>query len=68
MYDKAMPVQPGGSRALLTLEENRGFQLFARCPRCEHEGELNHAAIAESLGWDVLIADVYKRLRCGVCR
>ena len=52
---------------LRTLADHRAFTLRAFCQGCDRSVELNHQALADRCGWDVLLLDIRRRLRCQEC-
>jgi len=59
--------QPGGPVVLRTLADHRAFTLRAFCPTCGRSVPLDHEALARRFGWDVLLEDIRRRLKCQRC-
>ena len=53
-----------GPVVLRTLADHRAFTLRAFCQACDRSVELNHQALADRCGWDVLLQHIRRRLRC----
>ena len=56
-----------GPLVLRTLADHRAFTLQAFCQACDRSVALNHQALADRCGWDVLLQDIRRRLRCDTC-
>ncbi len=53
---------------VVKLSDNGGqYVLLIRCT-CGYIRALQPVAIATQVGWDALLSDVVKRMRCGRCR
>ena len=53
-----------GPVVLRTLADHRAFTLSAFGQRCDRSVVLNKDALADRYGWDVLLEDVRRRLKC----
>ena len=62
-----MPVLPSGQLVLETLADYRGLTLTAFCLPCDRSQVLDHDTLAARFSWDVLVADIRRRLRCQQC-
>ena len=56
-----------GPVVLRTLADHRAFTLRAFCPTCGRSVPLDHEALARRFGWDVLLEDIRRRLKCQRC-
>ena len=56
-----------GPLVLRTLADYRAFTLRAFCQTCDRSVELDHKALADRLGRDVLVEDIRRRLKCEQC-
>jgi ribosomal protein S27AE len=56
-----------GTLVLRTLADYRAFTLGAFCPACDRSVVLDHQALADRLGDDVLLEDIRRRLTCQQC-
>ncbi len=56
-----------GPLVLRTLADYRAFTLRAFCQACDRSVELDHQALADRQGRDVLIEDIRRRLKCEQC-
>ena len=50
-----------------TLADHQAFTLLAFCQTCDRSVELDHQALAGRCGWDVLLQNIRRRLRCEKC-
>ena len=62
-----MPVLPSGPLVLETLAEHQGLTLTAFCLACDRSRVLDQDALAARFGWDVLVQDIRRRVRCARC-
>ncbi len=56
-----------GPIVLRTLADYQAFTLSAFCQACDRSVALDHQALADRWGWEVLIGDIRRRLRCEQC-
>ena len=56
-----------GPVVLRTLADHRAFTLSAFCQTCDRSVALDKDALADRYGWDVLLEDIRRRLRCERC-
>ena len=53
-----------GPVVLRTLADHRAFSLSAFCQACDRSVALDKDRLADRYGWDVLLQDIRRRLRC----
>ncbi len=53
-----------GPVVLRTLADYQAFTLSALCQACDRSVVLDHQALADRWGWEVLLTEVRRRLRC----
>ena len=63
-----LPRPTGGPVILRTLADYTCYTLTAVCSDCQRYTPLDHAELADRFGWDVLIPDIKKRVRCPAAR
>ncbi len=56
-----------GPLVLRTLADHRAFTLSAFCQACDRSVVLDKDALADRYGWDVLLEDIRRRLKCQRC-
>ena len=56
-----------GPVVLRTLADHRAFTLSGFCQTCNRSVVLDKDALADRYGWDVLLEDIRRRLRCQQC-
>ena len=56
-----------GPVVLRTLADHQAFTLGAFCRECDRSVTLDHQALADRFGRDVLLEDIRRRLRCQQC-
>ena len=56
-----------GPVVLRTLVDRRMFILSAFCQACDRSVWLDQQALADRLGWDVVLQHIRRRLRCQQC-
>ncbi len=52
---------------LRTLADHRAFTLSAFCQACDRSVVLDKDQLANRYGWDVLLEDIRRRLKCQRC-
>ncbi len=56
-----------GPVVLRTLADYQAFTLSALCQACDRSVLLDHQALVDRWGWEVLIGDIRRQLRCQQC-
>ena len=62
-----LPRPTGGPVILRTLADYQCYTLTAVCSDCQRYTPLDHATLAERFGWDMLIPEIKRRVRCAQC-
>ena len=63
----ALPRPTGGPVVLRTLADYQCYTLTAVRSDCQRYTPLDHATLADRFGWDVLIPEIKRRVRCSQC-
>ncbi len=58
--------EPGGL-VLRTLADHQAFTLRAFCQACDRSVALDTQGLADRWGWNVLLQDIRRRLKCQEC-